>query len=157
MTVKHKAQAGIAFIELLIVVPVLMMLLIGLIEIGRLAYFTIQVGNAAHAGAQYGALSFSNAADSTGMTNAAKRDGQNTIATLSVTQARSVCACWNGTTETAFTTCPQPCTTGGRAVTYAQVSVSGTINTLFRYGGVFGLPNSWTVARTAVIRVTPRQ
>jgi Flp pilus assembly protein TadG len=155
--VKYRFQAGVAFIELVIVLPLLMMLLIGLIEIGRLAYFTIQVGNAAHAGAQYGALSFSNAANTTGMQNAAKKDGQNSIATLNVTAARSVCACWNGTTETAFTTCPLACTSGGRSVTYAQVTVSGTINTLFSYGGVFGLPNQWTVARTATIRVTPRQ
>jgi hypothetical protein len=38
-------------------------------------------------------------------------------------------------------------------VTYAQVSVTGTIHSLFNYTAL-GLPNQWTVTRVATIRVT---
>jgi len=152
-------QAGMALVEFAIILPLLMLLLVGLIEVGRLAYFTIEVGNAAHAGAQYGALSMSNAQDTTGMTNAAKDDGQNSISTLTV-NANYVCACWNGTTQTpsppTHAACGLPCTGTGRAITYVQVSATGTINALMNYGAL-GLPSSWIVTRVATIRVSPRQ
>ena len=159
MTNKFRNLRGAALVEYAIAIPVLMFLLIGLIEVGRLAYFTIEVGNAAHAGAQYGALSMSNAADTTGMQNAAKDDGQNSIANLTAV-GQYVCACWDGTTQTpsppTHAACGTACTGTGRSITYAQVSATGTINALFNYGAL-GLPTSWTVTRTATIRVTPRQ
>lgn len=143
-------------VEFALAIPILIMLLVGIIEYGRYAYFVIEIGNAAHAGAQYGSQKASTAGDVTGMKNAAIADGQNTIfpLTAAAVSAQSVCGCWNGTTET-----PSPptaaacgtCTTA-RPVTYAQVTVTGTISPLFNYT-MLGLPSSWTVTRTATIRV----
>ena len=148
-------QAGVATVEFALVLPILIMLLVGLIEYGRYAYFAIEVGNAAHAGAQYGAQSSTTAQDSTGMQNAAIADGQNTIfpLTSSAITGQYVCSCWNGTTESTPSSalCGQVCT-AGRPVTYAQVTVTGTISPLFNYSRL-GLPSSWTVSRTATIRV----
>ena len=150
------AQAGVALIEFAIVLPLLMMLLIGLIEVGRLAYFTIEVSNAAHAGAHYGAISPTSTIQ--GMHDATISDGQNSISNLTVTQNNYVCACWDTVTHTeapatpTAAACGQPCSSGGTSVTYAQVTAQGTINTLFNYSGI-GLANSWTVSRTAIIRV----
>lgn len=142
-------------VEFALALPVLIMLLVGLIEYGRYAYFAIEVGNAAHAGAEYGAQSSTTAQDTAGMQNAAIADGQNTIFPLTSTAvtANYVCSCWNGTTEATPTgaLCGQVCT-AGRPVTYAQVSVSGTISPLLNYS-LLGLPSSWTVNRTATIRV----
>lgn len=153
-------EAGVALVEFAIAIPVLIMALIGLIEYGRYAYFVIEVGNAAHAGAQYGAQSASTGANITAMKYAAIQDGQNSIYPLTLTSvaARNVCACWTGTTENpsppTAAQCgppPPPCT-AGRQVTYAQVTVTGTISPLFNYS-LLGLPSSWTVTRTATIRI----
>lgn len=143
-------------VEFALALPVLIMLLVGLLEYGRYAYFAIEIGNAAHAGAEYGAQTATTAQDATGMKNAAIADGQNTIYPLgtSAVTANYVCSCWNGTTGVAAPTtalCGQTCATG-RQVTYAQVTVTGTISPIFNYTGL-GLPASWTVSRTATIRV----
>lgn len=154
-------QAGVALVEFAVALPILIMLLVGLIEYGRYAYFAIEIGNAAHAGAQYGAQDNTTAANFTAMTNAAIQDGQNSIfpLTASAINAQDVCACWNGTTETpsppSSSVCGQNCA-AGRQVTYAQVTVTGTISPLFNYT-LLGLPSSWTVARTATIRVLKQQ
>jgi Flp pilus assembly protein TadG len=155
-----KMQRGVALVEFAIVVPILIMLLVGLIEYGRYLYFTIEVGNAAHAGAQYGSRTQSSGVDFTGMKNAAIADGQNAIVPLTVSNitAQNVCTCWNSATQTqtpatpSTSACSQNCTTGGRQVTYAQVTVTGTMSPLFNYA-YLGLPSSWTVTRTATIQV----
>ncbi len=55
-------------VEFAILAPVFVFLLIGLIEVGRFAFFGILAANAARAGAQYGAQTLSTAADTVGMT-----------------------------------------------------------------------------------------
>jgi Flp pilus assembly protein TadG len=151
-------QRGVALVEFAIATPILIMLLVGLIEYGRYTYFTIEIANAAHAGAAYGSQTSGTGAQFTGMKNAAIADGQNSIVPLTVTNvtARDVCTCWNGTTESpnppTAATCGSNCTTtGARQVTYAQVTVSATMSPLFNYQ-YLGLPATWTVTRTATIR-----
>jgi Flp pilus assembly protein TadG len=153
----HHRERGAALVEFALILPLFILVLIGIVELGRLAYFTIEVANAAHAGAQYGALGFPNAA-SPNMSVVAKKDGQNSISDFQ-TVAQYVCACWNPSTgvETpsvpSQNACTSPCATGGHSLTYAQVSVTGTIHTLFNYA-MLGLPSQWTVTRTAVMRAT---
>ena len=155
-----RREAGVALVEFAIAIPILIMVLIGIIEYGRYAYFVIEVGNAAHAGAQYGAQSATSGANVTGMKYAAIQDGQNSIYPLTLTSvtARDVCTCWTGTIQIpsppSAAQCgppPPPCT-AGRQYTYAQVTVTGTISPLFNYS-MLGLPSSWTVTRTATIRI----
>lgn len=159
MNVKASAahsQAGLALVEFAMILPLLMMLLIGLVELGRLAYFAVEIGNAAHAGAQYGSQSASNAVNTTGISNAAKADGINSISALDVSSS-VVCSCWTGSVTTSTPTaaaCGQACASG-RAVTYVQVTVSGTISPLFNYSAL-GLPSSWNVSRTATTYVIPK-
>lgn len=155
-----KSQAGGALVEFAICIPLLMLLLVGLIEIGRVAYFGIEVANAARAGAQYGSLSYPTTGGSK-MNVAASKDGQNTISSLT-TSGRYVCACWNPVTGQSRPTaptvaaCSTACSTGGHLVTYAQVTVSGTIRALFNYSSL-GLPDHWDITRVATIRVTQAQ
>ncbi len=144
------SQAGVALIEFAFVVPVLILLLLGLVEIGRFAYYSIVVGNAARAGVQYGAQTLATAQDSTGMANAAKNDGQNNIANLTASPAPThFCQCWDGTTATSDATCSPTCATGHRVV-YVQVTTSGTFSPLFNYPK---LPSSFSVSSTATMRV----
>ena len=80
-------ERGQSLVELAFVVPLLLLLLVGIIEIGRFAYYSILVSNAARAGAQYGAQSLANASDGLGIAAAANRDGQGgTGLTVSSTQ-----------------------------------------------------------------------
>src|SRR5882757_2221976 len=68
------AESGQALVELAFILPVLLLLALGVIEIGRYAYIAILVGNAAHAGAMYGSLGTNQAKDQTGIQNAALYD-----------------------------------------------------------------------------------
>ncbi|MBV9270172.1 MAG: pilus assembly protein [Candidatus Eremiobacteraeota bacterium] len=141
-------ERGSALVEFAFATPILLLILVGLIEVTRFAYFCILVGNAAHAGAAYGAQTLATANDTTGMQNAAKNDGQN-VPQLSVTSAGAVCGCWNGTASTAQACTTTTCAVGHRVI-YAQVTVQGTVTHLFAYAG---LPSTYTITRQAVIRV----
>jgi Flp pilus assembly protein TadG len=154
---KMHYQRGVALVEFALVLPVMMLLILGLIEVGRLTYFSIQVANAAHAGAQYGALQYANAANNTNMGTAAVDDGKNSISNLQ-TAGQYVCACWNWSSGTQtpatpdYATCLPQCPADSHKVTYAQVSVTGKINSIFNYSAL-GLPTQWVVTRVATMRV----
>src|SRR5262245_21571803 len=47
-------QSGQALVELALALPILLLLALGVVEIGRYAYISSLIGNAAHAGAVYG-------------------------------------------------------------------------------------------------------
>ena len=137
-------ERGASLVEFAIVLPVLLLLLIGLIEIGRFTYYSILASSAARAGVQYGAQNLATAVDRNGMTSAAQLDGRQTAATWTITP-NYYCSSNNGP----LVTCP----TGGvpsNTTYYVQVQVSGTFNTLFRYPG---LPPHVTVGGSSTMRV----
>lgn len=149
----HNPQAGVAMVEFAIALPLLMMLVIGLIETGRFMYFGVLVGNAAHAGAQYGSQNPANT--TANMQTAAKNDGQN-ISGLTAS-ATYVCTCWNGTTANpdpptnaacSTTTCPLA---GYHPVSYAQVTATGSFTPMFSYPG---FPSSYSVTRVSTMRIS---
>src|SRR5271156_1139727 len=85
---------GQAFVELALVLPIFLLLLVGVAELGHLAYASIEVSNAARAGVAYGAQSHITASDPAGIQLAATQDSPNiTGITASVAQA---CSCSNG-------------------------------------------------------------
>ena len=142
--------------------PILLIFVVGVVEMGRYASLSILVGNAARAGAQYGAQNLAHAADTTGITNAAQNDfsnGQN-LSGLTVSfpgppaMTSTVCGCDNGGTITAMATCTSAC--GNHMVISVKVAASGTFNPLFSYATpLFGYlkVNSITVSSTATERV----
>jgi Flp pilus assembly protein TadG len=144
------SQAGLAIVEFTLAVPLLLLIFVGLVEVGRFAYYSILVANAARAGVQYGAQNMSNAQDDTGMQAAATNDAQN-IASITAQSGRT-CECTDGTT-----TSTQDCSNGTCAlssyhrVVYVWVTASGTFTSLFRYPGV---PQSLSLSRTATMRVS---
>ena len=158
---KLRRQAGQALVELAFVVPVLVLLVIGVIEIGRYAYISILVGNAARAGAAYGARNLKTANDTTGIATAANNDflsnGQgpsNGQGGLSVT-SNQTCGCDVGGTIASDTTAnctpatPPVCT--GHWVVTVHVTASGTFSGLFTFLGA----NSIAISRTASVRAAP--
>jgi len=158
-------QSGQALTEFAFILPVLLLLLLGVIELGRYAYISILIGNAAQAGAFYGAQGNGFSTDTTGIAHAAQYDfagatsgtsstnGQ-PVSSLNVTSSVS-CGCDAAGTITSFScnsaTNPTAGTcASGSWVVIVSVTASGTFNALFNYPGI---PTSLTISRTASIRV----
>lgn len=149
--------SGQSLIEVALMLPFLLLLMIGVIELGRYAYIGILVGNAARAGAEYGIQSLVKSVDTVGIKNAAVNDfvsnGQ-PGSSLTVTSSVS-CGCDSGGTVTTAgcTTATNPtagsCAAGFWVVTLSVTS-SGTFNSLFNYPGI---PSSIALSRTAVMRI----
>jgi|HubBroStandDraft_3_1064219.scaffolds.fasta_scaffold344158_1 Flp pilus assembly protein TadG len=150
-------QSGQSLVEVALLTPILLALLVGGIELGRYAYISILVGNAARAGAAYGAQSLPQSVDTTDIQTAADNDFQNNgqnINTLTVTSTTS-CGCDNGGTTTSAVCSTASNTTAGTCaaghwVVMVSVTASGTFNSLFSYPGI---PSSITVTRTSTLRV----
>jgi Flp pilus assembly protein TadG len=152
-----RSQSGQSLLEVALLTPLLLTLLLGSIELGRYAYISILVGNAARAGAAYGAESLGRSADTAGITAAADNDFQNNgqnVSSLAVSSSTS-CGCdSNGSItpaicSTALNSTAGTCTSG-HWVVMVSVTASGTFNSLFNYPGI---PTSVTVSNTATLRV----
>ncbi|MGZ6147545.1 MAG: TadE/TadG family type IV pilus assembly protein [Vulcanimicrobiaceae bacterium] len=145
-----RAEGGTSLIEFALLAPVVIFLLLGLIEIGRFAYFSILAGNAARAGVQYGAQSTTSATDVPGMRQAALADGQN-VPNLTASPTPAYCTCADGTAVSCKSTavCPAP----SHRLVFVKVVATGTFTSLFKYPG---LPQSLPISAMAVMQV-PQQ
>src|SRR5260221_1966424 len=150
------------------VLPLLLILALGVIEVGRYAYIAILVGNAARAGAAYGAQSKQQSNDSTGMQNAAQYDFAGSSAstpnlgrpgatnglaysTLTVTSTNS-CGCDSagaittyGCNVAAGNSNSRGFPAGSRWIVFVSVTANGTVNSLFSYPSI---PSSIPISRT---------
>jgi Flp pilus assembly protein TadG len=157
-----RSQRGQSLIEVALLTPLLLSLMVGSIEMGRYAYLSILVGNAARAGAAYGAESLAQSVDSTGIQTAATNDFQNngpSSAVLTVSGGNGgsyvSCGCDSGGTITAATCSSNVnpnagiCATG-HWVVMVSVQASAKFNSLFKYPGI---PASLTITQTATMRV----
>ena len=151
-------ESGQALVEIALLLPVLMLLTLGIIELGRYAFVSILVGNAARAGTAYGTQSLPQSVDTVGIQRAAGndfrnngQDPQNLVVTSTVS-----CGCdVGGGIVTAPCTGVGPgglpagvCTTG-RWVAVLSVTASSTFVPLFTYSGI----QSIALTRTSAVRV----
>lgn len=151
-----RSQSGQSLVELALITPILLLLVIGTVEMGRYASLSILVGNAARAGAEYGAQNPTTAGDTTGIRNAALADLQD-ISSFNpqpTVASTFVCGCDNGGTiipspET-NAACGVTCNVGSHLVTSVQVTVTGTFTSMFSYPGI---PPQLTITSTATERV----
>jgi len=156
--------SGQALVELALVLPVLLLLTLGVIELGRYAYISILVGNAARAGAAYGAQSVTKTGtDNPDIATAAKLDfggggssnGLNS-STLTVSNF-ATCGCDVGGTissDTAGNCTPStPPSCAGHWVITIHVTASGQFASLFKYPGI---PTPLDISRTASMRVADK-
>ena len=134
-----------ALVELAFVLPVASFLLVGTIEIGRLANTSIVLDQAARAGVQYGAQNRVTASDTTGMTQAAQQDASG-ISGVTVT-AGHYCACSDGSAST----CQSTDCSSSRILEYVKVNTQTQMRTLLPYPS---LPRSFTVKGESVMRVS---
>jgi Flp pilus assembly protein TadG len=141
----RRCESGTSMIEFALVLPVLVFLLIGLIEVGRYTFFSILAANAARAGAQYGMQDPSHAQDTSGMQTAALNDGQN-LSQFSVPTAK----CQVSVSGGALGDCSNSSVPTAGTVYYVKVTVTGTFKSLLSYPGI---PTNVPVTGSAVMRV----
>lgn len=101
-----KADGGQSLVELALTMPILIALLVGAVEFGRMAFAGIEVQNAALAGVKYGAQDTTTAADTTGIQSAASADAPDI--TLGTPTVSISCICADGSASTCVST---DCTT----------------------------------------------
>lgn len=141
VTGAHDGEAGQALVETALVFPLLIIILVGGAEMARVAYAAIEVANAAHAGAQYGAQNGNAAGDTTGISMAAGNDAANL--TGMTTTSSYTCICSDGSASTCQAT---DCTN-------SQIEQILTVNTTVTYDPVIhlpGLPTSYTLKGQAI-------
>jgi len=126
-------EAGGSLIEVALLFPLLMLIFFGMIDLGRWVFLAIEVTSAAHAGAQYGSLSLTNAHDTAGIQTAA----QNDVPDISgLTVSSSTTHCWCPSAPGALVSCgtypTNPCTSGSQIV-LLQVTTQATYTPCILY------------------------
>lgn len=170
---KHrmKSNHGSALVELALTVPLLVFIVVGAIELGRIAYFSIELTNAARAGAAYGSRN-SAIAFSSNYTPVIEQAAQNDAPDITLTWPTAptqACTCEtiyaNGNASTYSPTTPGSCssvvssgcptdtsTSTQQIIEYIQVAPQATVNTIFKYPGI---PTSFTLSGWAQMEVLP--
>ena len=143
---KDLSTAGSATVELALIVPVLVLVMLGVLDLGRVFYRAITVANAARAGVAFGSVNPTNAADIAGMEAAAAADAQD-VTGLTISAAR-YCEC--GTLSPTSIDCTAAaCADSSPPRIYVQVTVAGTFTPTVPYPG---LPELITITRVAHMR-----
>jgi Flp pilus assembly protein TadG len=129
-------------VECAVALPFLVLLMIGVIEVGRYMYFGVLAAHAAEAAAEYGSQTLTTAADISGMKSAASADSAGLSAFLASPQP----LCLAGSTPVACPTGTPPAGT----IEYVQVTVTGTFHSLLNYPG---MANTLPVTASTTMRV----
>jgi Flp pilus assembly protein TadG len=138
-------EGGQSLLEMAILAPFLLLLTIGIIDIGRYTFVAVAVANSARAGAEYGSQNLATTLDYTGMQTAAQNDA-GSISGFTVS-GTSMCVCSDGTASTCL---PTDCSSSHR-LTYVSVTSSATINALIKYPGI---DQPITIQRTVKMQVS---
>ena len=143
-----KANHGASLVELAFVIPILLLLVFGAADFGRAYYETLELVNAAHAGAEYGSQ---HPSDTAGITTAAQQSAPNvSLNTPTVTYG---CECSDGSSyfQNCSTTpsCTANAARGSNVVHRVKVTTSAVYTTLVPWGVI---PSSFNLSGTATIR-----
>ena len=139
-----KARSGAAGVEFALLLPVLVLLLMGMFDYGALAFQTMQVAAAAHAGADY---ALHNGWNLTAVQNAVT--GATTLPSVSATPTPALskgCITSGALVITTGSTCPSGGTPGSFAVVNAQAPFSPLVA-----WSALALPS--TITAQAVVRI----
>lgn len=134
---------GSSFIELALLLPFLLFLFVGAVDLGRLYFMCVEVTGAAQAGALYGVQ---NPSDASGMQSAAAA-GASSLSGITTTASYG-CECSDGSSPSASCSSTPSCTYN--YVNYVDVASSVQYTPIFNYPG---LPSNMTVTREARMRV----
>ena len=147
-------ECGGSIVEMALCIPLLgAPILVGTVESGMVLYDSIEVSNAAHAGTAYGMVSSTFAANSSGMTAAARAEAPDLGSLLGVTPttyfacSQSIAGTQYATQSAANTACTG---TSNHALQFVQVTTSAAVPVPFR---VPGLPTTFNLNATSVMEV----
>jgi Flp pilus assembly protein TadG len=138
-----RSERGSSLVEVGLMLPVLGLLLFGAIDFGRAYYLSIEVANAAQAGAQFGVQNASGA----GMQNAARSDAPD-VPGITATASYG-CECPDGSSRSPNCTSSPGC---ANAVNYVQVTTNATYTPLIPWPGI---PSSIPLRGQATMRIGP--
>lgn len=127
--ISRRPRRGSASVEFALAAPLIMLLLAGAVDLGRLLRASICVADAARAGAQYGSLSVANSSNLSGMQTAALNAAPDIVG-MTATAVKS-CQCPGG----ASVSCSGSCT-GGKMLVYVKVTAQTTCTMVFSYPGL---------------------
>jgi Flp pilus assembly protein TadG len=127
-----------SLVETALVFPLLIIVLVGAVEMARVARASIAISNAARAAVQYGAQDGTTAQDTTGMQTAASGEAPNL--TVTTTPVLS-CTCSDGTAAGNCLTANNTCLTSHKIET-VTVSTQATVTPTIHLPG---LPTSFIV------------
>lgn len=163
----RNAEGG-ALVEVALASPLMLLMMLGAFELGRVAHHAIEVENAARAGASYGSNNPGSSADTATITQAAKNDAPDLSNLVATPGSACVCetltmatgsATFNPTsgtlpcTNSAITTCNAvTSTTAQIAIRYVSVSSQSTVSAVYNVGS---LPNSYNTNGYSFMRVLP--
>jgi Flp pilus assembly protein TadG len=167
MKLQLRDNRGAALVELALTTPLFLLLTMGSLEIGRIAYFAIEVVNAARAGATYGSVNINNAGATSNVQQAAKNDAPDVSDLIVVSQGNAcVCETMNTSTGTpsfspssgttscsssTITTCTAESSTSVQSVIeYVTVSTQANVDPMIH---VPGLPTSYTLNGYSAMRI----
>jgi Flp pilus assembly protein TadG len=125
-------EQGSALIEFAFMLPMLVLLLTGAVDLGRAWYFDIEVASAAEAGALYGVQ---NPGDISGMNAAASLDAPD-LANLQ-TSSTYGSECSDGSSVVALSTSTPTCS--ANAVEFVEVDTTATYKPMLIYPGAASL------------------
>ena len=121
------AREGNLTIEFAFLMPFLLALSFGALELGNVLLQHLRMTGAARAGLQYGLQDDSTANDYEGIARAARAGAGGIPSGYSVT-ARKFCSCTSGEVS-----CSTSCTDNGEVRTYVEVAVEGDVAPLISY------------------------
>lgn len=151
----RKRDEGQALVETALSMSLLVLLMLGAVEFGRLAFAAIEVNNAAKAAAQYGSQSHSTALDQPGMLQAA----QNEFTASSAVNLLSPSGTSGYSCTCADTGLPASCTTNSLSSpacpgSYVEVTLLVQTQTSFDPAiHIPGLPTSYNLVGTSKQKV----
>jgi Flp pilus assembly protein TadG len=139
----RRSSKGGAALELAVVFPLLLLLIVGVVDYGRMYFTSVTVANAARAGAEYGVQGGIQSMDTVAQKTIAKSDGAEAAGTLWI-KPRVYCQC--GGTANA---CASVCSGGAAPDVFIEITATDTISTLLPYPG---LPTRIPIVRKATFR-----
>ena len=150
----RRNQAGGALVEAALTAPLLVFMLLGVIEFGRVAYIAVETSNAARAAVSYGSQNPITAVDSPGMQAVARLEASGLIAqnvTLNVNTTAD-CSCSSPDTQTTPFACADAnvnlvCPDPSFVEQTLNVTVTATFDP-FVHAGNF--PGSFTITGRAI-------
>ena len=143
MSLRGGEPCGISTVEMAAILPLLILLVLGATDLGRVFYDAIAVSNAARAGLSYGSLDKAKAKDSTKISSVAAADSPY-VDGIEITAER-ICEC----ADESVVDCETGTCSEGESRIYVKVSATKTWGTLLPYPGI---PSSVTITRDAYMR-----